>query len=342
MFRCLFCVCLASCTAATQCAGDEAGDFDDGALLQSKRSVQQCPLPQGGAWANVNLPGLQPFRMAVYAKNDIVSDALLSQHEFEGYRPELYGTPAHAYDIGGNIGFYSFALAKSGWNVTTFEPMTANAALFQASLCANPDVAAQIDLHVSGLSDADSHCVMMSDRANVGDGHVICDGKTSDLSLEVRGEFDLRVLDHEMSTTKFVGQPVKFVKIDVEGFECHVWRGASELLKQRPRLIQSEVWGNMRDCTPAEYLQLFKDANYEVKADVHCQQDAPENGPTRNGEIVNYWMCADRQPEGVPSSGPFPKMAAVSTIQTHLVLRGSLGSLPRGPRRTVLMRLREE
>ena len=32
-----------------------------------------------------------------------------------------------------------------------------------------------------------------------------------------------------------------FVKVDVEGFECHVWRGSRELLKQRPRLIQSEV-----------------------------------------------------------------------------------------------------
>lgn len=34
--------------------------------------------------------------------------------------------PGHACDIGGNLGFYTFALAKAGWNVTTFEAMSTN------------------------------------------------------------------------------------------------------------------------------------------------------------------------------------------------------------------------
>ena len=44
-----------------------------------------------------------------------------------------------------------------------------------------------------------------------------------------------KVLDEELPKLKFADQQVGFVKVDVEGFECHVWRGARELLKQRPR-----------------------------------------------------------------------------------------------------------
>ena len=58
---------------------------------------------------------------------------------------------AMQFDIGANLGFYSFALAKSGWNVTSFEPMPANLALLKANFCANPDVVERIDLHQHGL-----------------------------------------------------------------------------------------------------------------------------------------------------------------------------------------------
>ena len=119
--------------------------------------------------------------------------------------------------------------------------MPHNVALFRTALCANPDIANQVDLHVVGLSDAEGHCKMVSHVDNIGDGVVMCDAE--DLrwaqdemggNMTVRGGFDLKVLDHEMQTSRFAEQPVDFVKIDIEGFECLVWRGASELLKQSP------------------------------------------------------------------------------------------------------------
>ena len=63
---------------------------------------------------------------------------------------------------------------------------------------------------------------------------------------------------------KFAEQKIDFVKIDVEGFECKVFKGASKLLQQKPRIIQSEVWGTMQGCTPRQYVQLFMDAGYHL------------------------------------------------------------------------------
>ena len=304
---------------------------------------EHCQLPPGGAWAVLELPGIKPFRMAVYEKHDVVSALARGKHNWEGFSPEHYGKPGHAYDIGGNIGFYTFALAKSGWNVTAFEPMPQNVALFRTTLCENPDIANQVDLHVVGLSDVEDHCKLVSDPNNVGDGIIQCDAKETSPTVllgrhdEVRGEFDLKVLDNEMPTSRFAKQPVDFVKIDVEGFECHVWRGASKLLKQRPRLIQSEVWKELFGCTPAEYLKLFRDANYEIKTDVLCKNNAATDGASEN-YFNDYWMCrAGNGESGKDHAAHSQHLAPVAALQSHAQLRTTLARSSRGTRRTVLL-----
>ena len=183
-----------------------------------------------------------------------------------------------------NIGFYPIALAKFGWNVTTFEPMPANAEILQASICANADVAKQIDLHAVGLSDVDDHCQMVSAADNFGGGNVRCGALETKQGYEVHGEADLRVLDEELPNSRFASQPVMFVKTDAEGFECRVLQGASNLLQTKPPFLLSEVTPHMEACTPAGYLQIFRDAGHEVKADVRFQNPPP-------GLVEDHEIC---------------------------------------------------
>ena len=244
-------------------------------------------------WAMVQIPGVKPFWLAVYATHDAVSRGLTRWHNWEGFNAGNYGPPGRAVDIGANLGFYSFALAKSGWNVTSFEPMPANRALFKASLCANPDVVERIDLHENGLGDANQHCYLVSPNNNIGDGYVSCGNDTNpgippEGAFQSRGEFDVNIFD-EIKNDKFAQHKVEFVKIDVEGYECHVFRGANKLLAQKPRLIRTEMKGHIADCTPSEYAQMFLDASYKAKTDVKCQNEA--GGLPTGRQTWDFWMC---------------------------------------------------
>ena len=233
--------------------------------------------------------------MAVYSVNDIVSDQVLRSGTWE--LPTILTVssqrPGHAVDIGGNIGIYGFVLAKAGWNVTAFEAMPFNILLQKATLCANPDVSGRIDLHELALSDVEQRCHLLSQNINVGDGILACD-TSAHLNLrgtfKVRGQFDVKRLDDVWPSCKFSEQPVDLVKMDVEGFECRVLRGASELLAKRPRIIQSEIWGTMSNCTPSGFMKIVEGAGYSVFRDASCREEVAPKLPSGR-EIRDFWMC---------------------------------------------------
>merc|ERR1712151_181635 len=92
-------------------------------------------------------------------------------------------------------GYYSFALAASGWNVTTFEPLPSNLALFDASLCRNPSLRSRIRLNRFALGEHYERCSVVSNEFNEDDGIVVC-GKTPIPDHHfLRGSFDLHRLD---------------------------------------------------------------------------------------------------------------------------------------------------
>ena len=67
---------------------------------------------------------------------------------------------------------------------------------------------------------------------------------------------------------------IDLIKIDVEGFEIRVLRGASKLLRSRPRII-FEYCPQIADrsgVTPIEFLQFFFDAGYRLTVLDYSQQ----------------------------------------------------------------------
>lgn len=251
-----------------------------------------CPLPANAQWCTVSIGASHDqFQMAVYGTADIVSQSIcntgtweLSLHDIQSL-----GKPGRALDIGANVGFYTLVLAASGWNVTAFEPMAANTALIQASLCKNPALKPRVSLNEFGLGAKDDHCIVISGDDNLGDGVSQCGAAATQpiqAGYHKRASIDIRKLDDVLIEQHV--DSIDFVKMDVEGFECQVMAGGQSLLtKYRPKLIQSEVWHTMQGCLPQDYLAGFANASYTVAKDKTCSN--PDL--SRPGYIENRFMC---------------------------------------------------
>merc|ERR1719327_108340 len=237
--------------------------------------------------------------MAVYAGNDIVSNGICGSGSWEVRDVSDLGPPGIALDIGANIGFYSFLLADAGWQVESFEALPRNQKLIQATACRNPRLAEKITLVRTGLGARDDNCVFVSGYDNVGDGMVQCGDDAKRIQsakgpvvlmgqqYAVRGSFAVKRLD-DILMLKGSPTHIDFVKIDVEGFECQVFKGALSILKHyRPRKIQSEVWSKMQGCVNTDYLNMFKQANYEVARTRGCER--PDS--SLSGDIQDFFMC---------------------------------------------------
>lgn len=242
------------------------------------------------------VPHVAPFWMAVYAGSDIVSDNICGQGHWEHTDYSILGDAGIAMDIGANIGWWTFTLAKAGWSVIAFEPLPPNLALMRATLCRNPDIAARVKIHPIGLGLAEDVCELISGEYNVGDGLTRC-GADMELPVQApyisRGRFNVKVLDQIVQADGI--QHLDFLKIDVEGFELNVFKGGRSVLTQlRPKKIMSEVWNSaaqgdpeMQGGTAAEYLDMFRKFNYTISREPQCQD--PVSEPTQG--IADYWMC---------------------------------------------------
>ena len=220
------------------------------------------------------------FSIFCYQQNDIVSNNILAGGSWEsGTGVMLLETLEQAcrkldvpkenavfLDIGANIGWYSLLFAAAGHPVVAFEPMQANEHLFRKSICSNPDFQQRLTYHTDMLSDTPhKNCTMFSDEFNYGDGTVSCDQ-----NLHLSANYQIREPGMDMTTLDIVladlHRPVFMVKMDVEGHEGHVFRGAANTILQAqvPYLMFefSYAWVNKAEGHPDELLQSLVEAGY--------------------------------------------------------------------------------
>lgn len=118
---------------------------------------------------------------------------------------------------------------------------------------------------------------MIAPKDNVGDGFTRCADTASitpvaqgEDTWDEKGTFSMRRLDEVLLEKEIFS--IDLVKIDVEGYEAQVFQGAPNLLAQyQPRLVKSEVWGNVVGSSGSAYLKRFKDAGYNFFEDSKCQ-----------------------------------------------------------------------
>ncbi|MCR4406819.1 MAG: FkbM family methyltransferase [Anaerolineae bacterium] len=144
-------------------------------------------------------------------------------------------------DIGANIGFFTIIMASlvgpSG-KVYAFEPLDQNADLLELSIAEN-DFEDRIVLERAALgqSSGSARLIFLEvERAlNSGGGYLFREGVNIPDGHELREVKMIALDDYPLR------RPISFIKIDVEGTEPLVFRGATKMLQRDRPLILSEL-----------------------------------------------------------------------------------------------------
>lgn len=182
-------------------------------------------------------------KMTFYGKDEYIGRSLYAYGEWSGDECDmLRGLASGVFvDVGANIGAMSMAVAATGRPVLAFEPQPALYSLLVKNCTGLP-----VSCFNLALSSVAGHARMpkirYGDRGNYGG---LGFGRSDLGSIEV----ECKTLDSLVSRST---HPVGLIKIDVEGHELQVLRGASELIN---------------DCRPILYVEDDReDKRWDLRA----------------------------------------------------------------------------
>lgn len=150
-------------------------------------------------------------------------------HEIElSFLSDFVDPQKRSIDVGANVGIYSYALARLGSTVESFEPLAECAAVISAF------VHPRINVHCMALSDSNKEMII---HIPVLDGHPNAPLASLEHGPENGGHrrVQVRKLD------SFGFSDVGFIKIDVEGHERRVIQGALETLRNSRPILLVEI-----------------------------------------------------------------------------------------------------
>ena len=120
--------------------------------------------------------------------------------------------------------------AAAGHQVIAFEPMSANEQLLRRSLCFNAGFQDRVTYYTDILGDvSQNNCTIFSDNDNLGDGLVTCKDNFTlpdNYAVKQSGVAVTTIDDVLKGNTS----NIIMVKIDVEGYEGHVFRGGGKTI----------------------------------------------------------------------------------------------------------------
>jgi FkbM family methyltransferase len=206
-------------------------------MAQSARTCGACGVrPVEPRLASVAVPGVSsPLTFAVHATDDKhVSEHIATRGMWEPLETEIIGrflAPDSLFiDCGANLGWFSVIAAARGARVVAFEPFPPNSALLRDNISRN-DFGAQIEMHECALGAAPGMARLDLSDDNQGD-HRVAVGPTRRRSVEVR------VVTVDVT---LAGRSPAVMKLDTQGSEVAILRGATATLATRPMLVL-EFW----------------------------------------------------------------------------------------------------
>ena len=156
--------------------------------------------------------------------NRVVDGRLTYQYHKYEEALKLCSTRSVAVDAGCHVGLLAFWMARDFGFVHAFEPVAAHRECFEANLRGR----ANVNLHAFALGDKEGHVKIRTEPTSSGDSRV--DGE---------GDIPMHTLDSLQI------EDVSFVKIDAEGFEAFILRGAEDtLIRCRPALMIEQKPGH--------------------------------------------------------------------------------------------------
>jgi len=175
-------------------------------------------------------------RMRVDLRDHVIGRNLYVAGEYE---PELQRLMRNmdlrgcvCLDIGANIGVHTVAMSEfvgSSGKVFSFEPESQNYRLLEFNLRINK--AANVITRRSAVGDTERICRLMINPNNYGDHRVWTGGPATGAFQEV----PMTTID--ASLRELPDDVVRFIKIDVQGYECQVVRGMTVTLERNPNAI---------------------------------------------------------------------------------------------------------
>ena len=225
------------------------------------------------------------FSVFCYAQQDLVSNQILRAGSWEEDtsknmldtmqqacdKLDITKDKAVFLDIGANIGWFSLLFAAAGHSVIAFEPMKSNEQLLRRSLCSNAGFQQRVAYYTDMLSDAEhENCTLFSGIDNLGDGTVTCDQQfiaPENYTVQDSG-LQMTSVDIVLAT---LDRPVLMVKMDVEGYEGHVFQGAVKtIIQARVPFIVFEfsyAWVKQSGRHPDMLIERLSEAGYQFSFD---------------------------------------------------------------------------
>lgn len=271
-------------------------------------------------WRTANWVSIVPVsEVCIRTPGDLLSDIVFAEGHWrdceilvrilDGARPHPPG--AIFVEAGANIGMCTVRVASLDVATIAFEPLPANLFYLTSSLMRNPSLKALVTLHAVGLSEAPGTAVMYSQANNYGNsviGQPLADNPNdANMVAEMRkraSTITLSTLDSELWPDASLPPPlILLLKIDVQGFEVHAFRGAARLFAACAiKRIKSEMdFGFLRGAgTPAEqYCALLREHGFvlytESGAPVMCGEGI--GGAQEFIALLDKNECARRHPK---------------------------------------------
>lgn len=144
-----------------------------------------------------------------------------------------------AFDVGANVGAVSLAFARyigPAAQVHAFEPGPPNLVRLRANLALNPALAATITVHAAGIGEAPGELRWQEEEGNPGNA-----------MLGANGTHAVPVITLDDFAARQALTRLDFIKVDVEGMELSVFRGAKETLKKLRPVLYFETLGRFSD-----------------------------------------------------------------------------------------------
>jgi FkbM family methyltransferase len=144
-----------------------------------------------------------------------------------------------AIDVGGHIGFFTMQMAAAvgaAGRIYAFEPLDSNAELLERSIAENGfGDRVRFQRAAAGAAPGTATLTFPAETLNSGGAYLLRDG-TAPLTGNRKQEVPLVALD-----SLDLRRPVRFIKMDVEGAEPQVLRGAARILAEDRPVVLSEL-----------------------------------------------------------------------------------------------------
>jgi FkbM family methyltransferase len=185
-------------------------------------------------------PHVESFPFFVHESRDVfISDRIRKTGVWEPFESRvllfLLQNGDQVIDVGANIGWYTVSSARrvgESGHVFAFEPDAVNFGLLSANI--RESGLSWVSAERSALGGATGMAVMHRSYNNMGD-HRVRDFVANQRESTIADSIHVLSLDGYLAGTRFFDiNKLRVIKIDVQGFEYEVLRGASDLLANIP------------------------------------------------------------------------------------------------------------